>query len=147
MQAPRPAVQYIGSDFFGYVFPELLVVAVGGSVTTQLIMQDDSDFELIALAYHMTIADAAIVQNTRPLPNVTIQLTDTGSGAALFNNPVPLSSVAYHGENGAVRQLPVSRKFFRSSTIAIQLSNFDAALITGKFRVTMLGQKLFLASR
>src|SRR5262245_3653167 len=137
--------QYIGEDLFAYAFPELVITAVAGNDTQQVIIQDDSDFELLALMYHFTLANAAFLSGTRPIPNWTVQITDTGSGAALFNVPVPLDSIAVNGESGSPRPLPASRYFRRNSTIQIQVFNFDAAVVSGQARVTMVGIKHYLA--
>lgn len=130
------------ADFFIYSFAQIGPLAVAGAGQDQVIIQDDSDFELRALSYHFTLADAAFTQSTRPVPNWTIQLTDTGAGRNLFNNPAPLTSIAYPGEAG-VRALPWPKILRRNSTIQITLTNFDAAVATGRCRVAMLGRKLF----
>ena len=137
--------QYIGSDLFAYAFPELTITTVGGNDQDQLVIQDDSDFEVYNVMYHFTLADAAFTASTRPIPNWTVQITDTGSGASLFNIPIALDTIAVNGESGSPRMLPVSRFFRRNSTIQIQVFNFDAAVITGKLRVTLVGCKHYIA--
>lgn len=131
------------ADLFGYVFAEVLnLAAAGGTTQNQIIIQDDSDFELRRLVYHFTLADAAYVNAAYPVPNMTIQLTDTGAGRNLFNNAVPLDCIA-SPSYGAARDLPWPKILRRNSTIQATYVNFDAAVATGHLRLVMFGRKLF----
>jgi hypothetical protein len=131
------------ADFFGYVFSTISnPAAVTGASQQQVIIQDDSDFELRRLVYHYTRADAAFTNTTRPVPNWTIQITDSGSGRTLFNNPVPLDVIAFPSDSPPI-DLPWPKIFRRNSTVQINIVNFDAAEATGILRFVMLGRKLF----
>lgn len=131
------------ADFFGYVFTEIAApAAAGGASQQQVIIQDDSDFEMRLLVYHFTRADAAFTNSSRPIPNWTIQITDSGSGRTLFNNPVPLDTIAQNSE-APPRDLPWPKIFRRNSTVQINIVNFDAAEANGRLRFVMLGRKLF----
>lgn len=130
-------------DMFGYVFPTVEdLAAAGGTTQVQVIIQDDSDFEVRRLAYHFTAAEAAITNATAPCPNWTLQLTDTGAGRSLFNNPVPIDTVAT-GPGMSPRDLPWPKILRRNSTIQATLTNFDAAQATGRLYLVMFGRKLF----
>lgn len=126
-------------DFFSYVFPTF-TIAAGGNQTQQVQIQADSDFELLQLMYHADIAAAAFVWNTRPIPNVTAVITDTGSGRQLMNGAVPLTAIAGIAEQPA--WLPQTKLFQRNATVALLLTNFDAA-VAYNLRVTMVGRKIF----
>lgn len=131
------------ADMFGYVFPEVAALAAaGGTGQAQVIIQNDSDFECRRLAFSYTLADAAYTSSTIPMPNWTVQLTDTGSGRNLFNNAVPLVSVANFA-GGLPVDLPWPKIFGRNSTIQVNFTNFDAAVATGRVRLMMFGRKLF----
>lgn len=136
---------YIGEDLFAYVFPTLAIVAVGGNAQSQVVIQDDSDFEMLGLMYHYSLSAAAFTASTRPIPNWTVQLTDSGAGAGLFSAAVPLDSIAVNGESGSPRPLPASRFFRRNSTVICQVFNFDAAVVTGQAVISMVGIKHYLA--
>lgn len=128
-------------DFFVYVFPEF-TIANGANQTQQLTIQADSDFEVQQIAYHATIADAAYLYNTRPIPNVTAILTDTGSGRQLMSAAAPLPSFA-SGLNGELPGfLPTFKTFQRNSAIQLQLFNFDAAA-SYILTVSLIGRKIF----
>lgn len=135
-------------DYFGYVFPVISNLAVlnaaGSTASVQVTIDASSDFELRRLNYHFDLAGAAFLSGTRPIPNVLIQIQDSGAGRNLFNNPVPLSTVANFGEDQ--RDLPWPKIFARNSTIIITLTNVDAAVNTGNYRVMMLGRKIFTRS-
>lgn len=137
MQAQNPNVI---ADYFIYVFPTFAALAPAGAQTQQVQIQADSDFEVQQIAVHPDIAAAAYLWNTRPLPNVTAILTDTGSGRQLMNGGVPLSAFMGIGEQPA--WLPQFKTFQRNATIALQLTNFDAA-VTYNLRVSLIGRKIF----
>lgn len=128
-------------DYFVYKFAQFNI-APAANQTQQVNIQSDSDFEIQQIAYHATIAAAAFTYTTRPIPNVSGILTDTGSGRQLMNAAVPLPSFASGlcGENPAF--LPTFKTFQRNSTIALQLFNFDAA-VTYLIDVSLIGRKLF----
>lgn len=128
-------------DYFSYVFPTFTGLApLGVSATQQVQIQADSDFELLQLMYAADIALAAYVWNTRPIPNISAVITDTGSGRQLMNGSVPLTAIAGIAEQPA--WLPQTKIFQRNATVSLQLTNFDAA-VTYNVRVTMVGRKIF----
>jgi hypothetical protein len=127
-------------DYFVYVFPTFTIAPAGVSVTQQVQIQADSDFELLQLMYAADIALAAYVWNTRPIPNISAVITDTGSGRQLMNGAVPLTAIAGIAEQPA--WLPQTKVFQRNATVALQLTNFDAA-VTYNVRVSMVGRKIF----
>jgi hypothetical protein len=129
-------------DFFVYEFPLVSNLALAGNATPQVQIQNDADFEMRALAYYFNLANAAFTSSTRPIPNVTIMLTESGSGRNLFNNPVPLPNIAWNGE-GAMRYLPWPKIFGRNANVQATIVNFDAAVVTGQLFLSMIGRKLF----
>lgn len=129
------------SDMFSYVFPVFSGIAVAASQTQSLQISADSDFEVLQMAYHMTVAQAAFTDSTRPVPNMSIMLLDTGSGRNLMNNPVPLASIAGTGVNPYF--LPVTKTFARNAQIQATLTNFDAAVATAYVYITLVGRKIY----
>jgi hypothetical protein len=130
-------------DFFGYQFPTFTAIAVGGNQTQQITIQADSDFEIRRIVYQADLAAAAYVVNAAPIPNYTIQLTDSGAGRNLFNNPAPLANVASLGSFMPQYDLPWPKIIARNSTLLCQLTNFDAAANTYNVRITLLGRKIY----
>lgn len=126
-------------DLFSYVFPTF-AVAPAANQQQQVLIQADSDFECLQLMFHADIAAAAFLWNTRPLPNVTLLLTDSGSGRQLMNAAVPLSALAGIAEQPA--WLPQTKIFQRNATVVALITNFDVA-VTYNIRLTMVGRKIF----
>ena len=126
-------------DFYIYE-AEALALAPAGSANDIVNIEADSDFLLQKFAYQADIAAAAFTDSTRPWPNVTIQLIDSGSGRQLMQNPIPVTSFMGNGELPFI--LPNPRKFLRNSTIQVAFANFDAA-VTYNIRLAFIGYKIY----
>lgn len=134
----QPQVQYV-EDWFIYGI-NVLAIAPGATVNSNIQIQADSDFKLIKLSMAADIAAAAFTVSTQPLPNVTMQLVDTGSGRQLFSGAVPL--IALFGDGKLPHILPVPRIFKARSNIALTFANYDAA-VTYNVRMAFEGSKIF----
>lgn len=133
-----PKSQY-QEDYFVYgVGP--LSVAAGSTAQGSIQIQADSLFQWERAAYYADIANAAFLDSTRPIPNVSVQIVDSGSGRQLFQTPQPVASVFGTGELPFL--LPTPRWFKPNSQIQIQLTNFDAA-VTYNIRLSFIGSKIF----
>jgi len=130
-------------DWFTYVFPTFAAIAAlsAASPQGQIIIQNDSDFELRRISYHMDNAAAAFTSSTLPMPNITALIVDSGSGRQLMNNPVPLDLIANLANTPPV-ELPWPKIFTRNSVVTLTLTNFDAAA-TPNIRVVFHGRKIF----
>jgi hypothetical protein len=126
-------------DFYIYE-AEALALAAGGTANDVINIEADSRFILQKLSYQADIAAAAYTDSTRPWPNVSIQLVDTGSGRQLMQNPIPLTSFMGTGE--LPFYLPNPRAFDRNSTIQVAFTNFDAA-VTYNIRLAFIGYKIY----
>jgi len=126
-------------DFYIYE-AEALALVSGGSANDIVNIEADSDFYMQKFAYEADIAGAAFTADTRPIPLVTIQLIDSGSGRQLMQNPIPVSSFMGDGQLPFI--LPNPRLFLRNSTIQIAFTNFDAA-ITYNIRLAFIGYKIY----
>ena len=132
-------VDNIRRDFYIYE-AEALALAPAGSANDIINIEADSDFILQKFAWQADIAAAAYTTNTRPWPNVTVQLIDSGSGRQLMQNPIPVTSFMGDGQLPFI--LPNPRKFLRNSTIQIAFTNFDAA-VTYNLRLAFIGYKIY----
>lgn len=94
--------------------------------TPTLQIDAGSDFYLTALTYfaHVNGSTATPTVATYVVPEVSLQLQDTGSNRNLFNEPVPLYLVA--GDGNHPHRLIHPRLFRRNSAIKITLRNFGA---------------------
>ena len=139
-QAHNPeAVDATRRDFYVYE-AEALLIAAGGSANDVINIEADSDFIMQKLSFQADIAAAAFTDSTRPIPNVSVQLVDTGSGRQLMQNPIPIPSMFGWGELPFVLDNP--RKFLRNSTIQVAFTNFDAAA-TYNVRLAFIGYKIY----
>ena len=103
-----------------------------GTQTDTIQIEADADFYLQKLTYHCqapaatAIATDAVglVASQRIIPPVAIQITDTGSGRQMMQNPIPIPSLFGTGELPFI--LPNPRLFMRNSTIQVAFTNLDA---------------------
>ena len=114
-------------------------LTAGASVTNNDVVPSDAFFEVQAIDYAATIANAAYLFNTRPLPNVTALITDSGSSENWMDNPVPLVALCGYGELPGI--LPETRILVPNSNVKLQLSNFDAATAYNIY-LSLVGRKL-----
>jgi hypothetical protein len=115
-------------------------LAPAGIATANVAVEADANFILVKLSGFADIAAAAQTYNTRVVPLVTLQITDTGSGRQLFNGDTAWSNVVGWGEIPYI--LPVARKWKANSTIRVQATNFDVAA-TYNLRLSFSGIKDF----
>lgn len=143
--APAPVIPHQPPkrrDFFVYTlaFTGGNVISAGTAAQGAIQIQADSDFELTKFTMFADIALAAETEATRVLPLVTIQITDTGTGRALFNAPIPIPAIMGDGRIPFI--LPVPKVFSANASVAVQLSNFSAATDYG-LRLCLIGAKIF----
>ena len=129
-------------DMFTYQVPVFTNLAVGASLTNQIIIQADADFEWIEAVYEFDLAAAAYLYNTRPMPNMTVLIVDGSSGRQLMNNAVPVVNIFGRPEMPYV--MPITKTFKANATIQFTATNFDAAVTTGNLRLSLIGVKHFI---
>lgn len=134
----EPRKQY-QRDYFVYGTGSI-AIAFGASANTSIQIQADSMFLWESAAWFATVADAAFTVATQPMPNVTVQIIDTGSGRQLFSAAQPI--VSLFGDGKLPFPLPTPRYFQPNSQVQIQLANFDAA-ISYNIRLSLIGSKIF----
>jgi len=134
----QPTVQYF-EDF--YVYTVLFAALLAGTAQTEIIqIQADADFKWIKGTYQADIADAAFVESTQPVPNVTVQITDTGTGKALFQTPIPIPTIFGRGTLPFI--LPIARIFSARSAMQFQANNYDAA-VDYNIYLQLIGMKVW----
>lgn len=126
-------------DFFVYE-AEAVTIAVGGNVTDTIQIQADADFILQKLSYQADNAGAQTSVSARIVPNVNVQITDTGSSRRLFFAPVPISSVFGTGELPFI--LPNPRLFRKTGVIQVDFTSFEAAA-TPTIRLAFIGYRYY----
>ena len=132
-------------DPFWLVFPRTAALTAALNVSQSVNIPNDADFECRRILYHFDLAAAALTTATAFVPNVSILITDSGSGRNLMNAAAPIGSIAMC-ENGAAKDLPWPKIFTRNSTVTLSITNFDVAQTTGVLQVTLAGRKIFSRS-
>lgn len=127
------------TDIFSYDV-SFSALAPGGSSTQNFQVQADSDFKWTKGLFFADIAAAAQTQGSQVIPLCTVLITDQGSGRALSNVAIPLTSSFGFGYLPYI--LPNPRLFKARSVVAITISNFSAAT-TYNIRLTFAGLKMF----
>jgi len=129
----------VARDFFVYQ-QNFLALAPAGQATGNINIQADSDFELNKLTVFADISAAAQTNNTRVIPLVNIQITDTGSGRNLLEPDVPVPNLFGQGDLAFILTSP--KIFSAKSTVTLTVTNFDAA-VTYNLRFSLIGTKIF----
>lgn len=137
----QPVVGEIDLDLFVYQVPAFDNLAAGAVQTQQIIVQADSDFEWVQAVYEFDLAAAQFTYSTRPMPNMSVVIVDTGSGRQLMSGSVPVTSLFGQPENPYV--LPITRTFKANASVQFTVTNFDAATATGHLRLSLIGYKRF----
>lgn len=127
-------------DFFVYEAQATTIAAAGGTQTDTIQIQADAHFIWQKAVFEADLAGVAQLESTRIIPNVNIQITDSGSNRQLFFNPVPIPSV--FGMSGLPFILPNPRLFLKTSTIQIDFTSFEAAA-TPTIRLAFIGYKFY----
>lgn len=124
-----------------YVYEaQTLAIATGGNATDQIQVESDADFWWIKSCYMADIAGAAVLESTTVVPNVDVQIVDTGSGRQLLNGNIPISSLFGNGQLPFV--LPLPQVFKANSVVRIDFTSREAA-ITPNIRLAFIGYKDF----
>ena len=146
MTVQRPEQQTppfkIYKDFFVYTPGVYNNIGLGLSVTNTIFIQADSDFEWQKATFLAVNANAQTTANTRVIPNMTVLITDTGSGRQLMNSGVPISTLFGEADNPFI--LPEPKLFTAKSTIQIQVTNFDATAATVQLYLCLIGRKILV---
>lgn len=139
VMADGSRVQYRGSQFFVYT-PQPLVAELSDatpSVTLQVPIQSDADFELMELT-HVTDDDAGAVVES---PLATFQIQQSGSGIDFLVQPVPIGAMI--GTAQLPFLLPRTRIWSANSQMLLTLTRYAPNGISYNIRLAFIGQKLF----
>lgn len=127
-------------SFFTYTNIAIASIAAGGSSSPIIQIQNDADFELQKMTYYCDL-NASATESSRAYPQLSLMITDSGSGTQLMNTPVPFGSIMGNGELPFI--LPQVRVFVRNSNITLSIANFSAATTYYNIYVLLIGRKLF----
>lgn len=134
-----PALKSRRWDFYAYR-STIAGIAPAAQVTDFISIEADADFIWMQGTYIADIAAAAFTADTRPIPLVRLQITDTGSGRQLSNGAVPIPN--YFGTGELPNILTTPRFFARNSSIQLVYTNYDAAA-TYNLDLSFIGVKIY----
>ena len=135
----KPPRQYT-QDFFVYAV-EFENLAAGSTAEGNIQIQADLDFVWKLGAYFAVNLDigADPTLDTFPVPPISVQVTDSGSGRNLFNTAIPINQVFGTGSLPFV--LPTERIFRARSNVQFTVSNEGLAAYS--FNLSLIGSKIF----
>ena len=141
--------QKFTSDYFVYGVGPAANGAIGNMAgaavaNSQITIQADSDFEWDYTSIYAEINDATLTTafDNIDIP-ITVQITDGGSGRQLFNQPIPVTSLAGLGRQPYI--LPQKRIFMGKSTVNFFFTNLSGTQINN-IMLSLHGRKIFSLS-
>lgn len=141
MAAPPPQTQFWERPFiYEMDFTGTPAIAAGATVNGNIQIQADSRFKWILAAQFSTIDGATQLESELVIPNVALQIVDSGTGAQVFQNAVPIASFFGNGRLPFV--LPIPYIFKPNSNLAFSLTNFGTDAYTS-IRLSLIGTKIF----
>jgi|HubBroStandDraft_3_1064219.scaffolds.fasta_scaffold221237_2 hypothetical protein len=150
MSTPSPSTNPVstfnprenGSDYFWYQTRVTGISSVAPAATGIINLDADSNFYCCALTYFADIAGAAVAESTWILPEVTLLITDSGSGKALMNGPLIIP--AFMGDGKRPYRFVRPRVFMANASIQLSFNGgFMAAGTTYAIQVILHGYKVY----
>lgn len=129
------------NDHYIYVAQIASTLNAGSQQTVTVNIEADSNFTWVKSAVFASLAGAAQTAASLVIPDVTLQIQDSGSGRLLQNVAVPITSMAGNGQLPFV--LPVPRLFKARSTISFTFANRSAAENYTALALSLIGYKTF----
>lgn len=112
------------------------------SASANINFDADSVFVWTKTSYFVDLSAAAITDGARPIPLVTVQMTDTSSSRNLTSTAVPIDSLAGRmGSEPCI--LPIARAFMPSSTLRFTFTNYSAATTYTNLYFMLHGYKVY----
>jgi hypothetical protein len=143
-QVPQNAggalVQGKGLDF-KYQTPIVLSLAPGASQQRTIQFDQNSSFNWLRTTYAVNIAADAEELSLLILPEVTLQITDQGSGMSFMNAPIPLYTMAGFGQLPYV--LPTPQLIAPNASFIYQFANYSSGSTYINLTVQFHGYRIF----
>lgn len=141
--------QQFDEDYFAYPFvPNPTsptsglsgTLAPGAAAICNVSIEQDSAFEWVMSTCSASVNGGDTVAGNAA--NIAIQISDSGSGRNLFNEPLPMGLVA--GDGRFAYLLPFPRRFLARSSITISMVNYDTATTYKDIAFNMIGRKIYV---
>lgn len=133
-------VQGKGIDF-KYQTPTIASLAAGASQQVTIQFDQNSTFNWLRTTYAVNIAGDAEEASLLILPEVTLQITDQGSGMSFMNAPIPLYTIAGTGQLPYV--LPTPQLIQPNASFIYAFHNYSAASTYINLAVQFHGYRIF----
>lgn len=139
--AARQGQKIVNIDFFSYnkrLGTAAATIANGAAAQDFIQIQADSDFVLTQISGDVVNAGGNTVAN----PNVTLQLTDTGSGKTFYSEPTLFGLVT--GRSGFPYLMPAPRVINPNTNVKIDVVNNTGGALNGVF-LALQGARIYYA--
>jgi hypothetical protein len=122
---------------------EVLFASIAPGVTAvgQIPIENDADFKCLAGTFDASIANAAYTDSTRPIPLCNVQIRNTGTGRAFFNQAVPVSAVFGTGQRPFLWPVPKLMKM--RSLFEFTVTNTSVATTYTNLHLVLVGIKQY----
>lgn len=132
----------IGKDTYTYVFSLASIAPATVGQESSITIENDSYFLAEKMSFFCTNdAVDTQTQETRILPNLTIQLESTSSGRRQMSQPTPLAAIAGSGEFPLI--WPQPKLYVPKTTVQLAFSNFSTTDTYRNIFVNMIGTKIY----
>ncbi len=127
--------------FFQYQTPTIASLAHGASQQVTIQFDQNSSFNWLRTTYAVNISGDAEELSLMILPEVTLQITDQGSGMSFMNAPIPLYSFAGFGQLPYV--LPTPQLIQPNASFVYSFSNYSSGSTYINLTVQFHGYRIF----
>jgi len=116
-------------------------IAAAANATASANVESDSVFVWQKTAYFTDLAGAVQTEDSRVIPLVTLQITDTGTGRQFYDSVQPINNIAGQGGMPAILSAPYI--FKKNSTIQGAFNNFSSATTYLNLNVSLIGFRIY----
>ncbi len=146
MQQQKLTVQEIkngkGLQKSFYIYTLSLASLAAGATNSDLVnIENDSQFVWIKTSIFADIAGAVQTDESRVLPLINVQLTDTGSARQFFDEPQPVGNFAGSGQLPQI--LPAPFIFSNNANINASFTNFSNATTYANIKLSLIGFRVY----
>lgn len=133
--------KYIARDYFTYELVSIAALAPGGTVPLTVTIDSDGDFFWTKGCAYADIGNASFTDSARPIPSLTVLITDGTTQRNMSNVPVAVNNLFGTAQLPFI--LPVAKYFAGRSLITLSVTNVGNATYSS-LRFSLHGVKAYL---
>lgn len=133
--------KYIARDYFTYELVSTTALAPGASQPLTVTIDSDGDFFWTKGCVYADIGNASFTDSTRPIPSLTVLITDGTTQRNMSNVPVAVNNLFGSAQLPFI--LPVAKYFAGRSLITLTIANIGNATYSS-IRFSLHGVKAYL---